>query len=117
MILEFKEDSSMDRLFLFQEAIIARFGFIQCLIEPPQNGATTQENQYIHCTGSIFILISSPTPKPRNRLTAFSHSRASGRYSVHADVVPSPHEAYITRHVSGKNKDDYDNTRRVTCSH
>lgn len=35
------------------------------------------------------------------------------RYPVHLEAAPSPHEAYITRHVSGKNKDDYDNSRRV----
>lgn len=111
--VEFREDSGMDRLFLLQEAIVARFGFIQCLIEPPNSGATSQEHQYIHCTGTVFILISSPTPKPRHRLASISNIRPTGRYSVHADVVPSPHEAYITRHVSGKNKDDYDNSRRV----
>ncbi|XP_017781938.1 PREDICTED: DEP domain-containing protein 5 isoform X2 [Nicrophorus vespilloides] len=108
---EFREDSQMDRLFLFQEAIVAKFGFIPCLMEP-QNTAVAQEHQYIHCTGTVFILVTSPAPKPRHRCMSISKQRSTGRYSEHADVVPSPHEAYITRHVSGKNKDDYDNTRR-----
>lgn len=51
-------------------------------------------------------------PKIKNRASS-SVRNSTGRYSVHADVVPSPHEAYITRHVSGKNKDDYDNSRKV----
>ena len=33
-------------------------------------------------------------------------------YPIHSDQ-PSPHEAYITRHVSGKNKDDYNKDKRV----
>lgn len=93
-----------------------RFGFIKCLCEPPNNSgneATSREHQYIHSTGTVFILISCTAPRSRNRLASVSNSRLTGRYSVHADVVPSPHEAYITRHVSGKNKDDYDNSRKV----
>jgi hypothetical protein len=39
----------------------------------------------------------------------------SRRYPVHSDVLSSPHEEYITRHVSGKNKDDYGADMRVSC--
>lgn len=65
----------------------------------------------------MFILIPSSAPRTRNRLTSVSQRRSgqtSRRYPIHNDVVPSPHEAYITRHVSGKNKDDYDNCKRVS---
>lgn len=111
---EFGLDSSIERLFLFQEAIVQRFGFISCTVEPPNNAATSStEHQYIHSTGTVFVLVSTVSPKSRNRINSATKSRGSGRYSVHADVVPSPHEAYITRHVSGKNKDDYDNSRKV----
>lgn len=110
---EFKEDTALERLFLFQEAIVARFGFIPCLVEA-SSGGSAQEHQYIHATGTVFVLVSSPAPGPRNRQTSIT-DRSAGRYSVHADVVPSPHEAYITRHVSGKNKDNYDNSRRVSA--
>jgi hypothetical protein len=34
---------------------------------------------------------------------------------VHSDSMSSPHEEYITRHVSGKNKDDYGADMRVSC--
>ncbi|XP_049824160.1 GATOR complex protein Iml1 isoform X3 [Aethina tumida] len=111
---EFGLDSSIERLFLFQEAIVQRFGFISCTVEPPNNTATSStEHQYIHSTGTVFVLVSTVSPKSRNRINSATKSRGSGRYSVHADVVPSPHEAYITRHVSGKNKDDYDNSRKM----
>jgi hypothetical protein len=112
---EFRDGSYLERLFLLQEAIVQRFGFINCMLEAPNNpDATSREHQYVHCTGTVFILVSRPALKPRSRVPSVgSKSRPTGRFSVHADVVPSPHEAYITRHVSGKNKDDYDNTRKV----
>ncbi|CAH1099750.1 unnamed protein product [Psylliodes chrysocephalus] len=107
----FREDTYADRMFLFQESIVQRFGFIHCQVEPPDKASTSREHQYIHATGTIFVLISRPVSKVRNRIN--SSVRQMGKYSVHADIVPSPHEAYITRHVSGKNKDDYDNSRKM----
>lgn len=101
-------------MFLFQESIVQRFGFIHCQVEPPDKASTSREHQYIHATGTIFVLISRPVSKVRNRIN--SSVRQMGKYSVHADIVPSPHEAYITRHVSGKNKDDYDNSRKVSVA-
>jgi len=102
-------------MFLFQEAIIQRFGFLKCLVETGNNQNASQEHQYIHATGTIFILISAPQTE-RSRANSLKGNRgqsAISKYSLHADVVPSPHEAYITRHVSGKNKADYDNSRKV----
>lgn len=81
-------------------------------MEPPATETTSKEHQYIHATGTVFILISCSMPKTRNRSNT-NVGLNTGRFSVHADVVPSPHEAYITRHVSGKNKDNYDNSRKV----
>ncbi|KAF7279176.1 hypothetical protein GWI33_007586 [Rhynchophorus ferrugineus] len=112
---DFNSDSWTDRMFLFQEAIVQRFGFIKCLIEAPSNQSMSREHQYIHATGTIFVLISNTAPKS-NRSRANSvkdRPQRTSRYKEHADVVPSPHEAYITRHVSGKNKADYDNSRKM----
>lgn len=81
-------------------------------MEPSASETTSKDHQYIHATGTIFILISCSIPKKRSRANTNTELN-TGRYSVHADVVPSPHEAYITRHVSGKNKDSYDNTKKV----
>ncbi|XP_074029674.1 GATOR complex protein Iml1 isoform X2 [Leptinotarsa decemlineata] len=108
---EFRSDTYIERLFLFQEAILQRFGFISCQVEPPNKTNTSREHQYVHATGTVFVLVSSVSSRSRNRIN--SSTTNPGRYSVHADVVPSPHEAYITRHVSGKNKDDYDNSRKM----
>ncbi|XP_050506541.1 GATOR complex protein Iml1 isoform X1 [Diabrotica virgifera virgifera] len=108
---EFREDTYADRMFLFQEAIVQRFGFIHCQVEHSDKASSSREHQYVHATGTIFVLISRPVSKVRSRIN--SSAGHTGKYSVHADVVPSPHEAYITRHVSGKNKDDYDNTTKM----
>uniref|UniRef100_A0ABD2W5E2 DEP domain-containing protein n=1 Tax=Trichogramma kaykai TaxID=54128 RepID=A0ABD2W5E2_9HYME len=107
---EFREDSYAQRLFLFQGTILQRFGFLRCLVEGNENA-----HQYVHCTGNAFVLVPSTiSPRPRQP-TGSNITRRSGvqhRYPVHADQ-PSPHEAYITRHVSGKNKDDYSMDRRM----
>lgn len=81
-------------------------------MEPPATETSSKDHQYIHATGTIFILISCSVTKKRSRSNT-NIGLSTGRYSVHADVVPSPHEAYITRHVSGKNKDNYDNSNKV----
>ncbi|CAG9857512.1 unnamed protein product [Phyllotreta striolata] len=106
----FPETSYADRLFLFQEAVVERFGFVHCQVEQPDKASTSREHQYVHATGTVFVLVSRPVSKPRNRVNS---SMQPGKYSIHADVVPSPHKAYITRHVSGKNKDDYDNSGKM----
>lgn len=70
----------------------------------------------MHVSGNAFILVPSTiNPRPRQYTGASIIRRNAGqkRYPVHAEQ-PSPHEAYITRHVSGKNKDDYNMDRRVS---
>ncbi|CAG9760851.1 unnamed protein product [Ceutorhynchus assimilis] len=114
----FPEESWQERMFLFQEAIVQRFGFIKCLTEPSiTNENRSREHQYIHATGTIFILISLNTPRSdRSRTNSMKENRqllTKSKYNLHADSVPSPHEAYITRHVSGQNKDDYDNSKKM----
>ncbi|XP_012282674.1 GATOR complex protein DEPDC5 isoform X2 [Orussus abietinus] len=107
---EFREDTYAQRLFLFQEAILQRFGFVPCLVECNEN-----DHQYVHITGNAFILVPSttcPRPRPRTGTNVVRRSTGQKRYPVHPDQ-PSPHEAYITRHVSGKNKDDYSMDRRM----
>ncbi|OAD60256.1 DEP domain-containing protein 5 [Eufriesea mexicana] len=105
---EFREDTYAQRLFLFQETIVQRFGFVPCLIESTEN-----DHQYVHMTGNAFILIPCMTnTRSRSRTATNIVRRNTGQkgYPIHSDQ-PSPHEAYITRHVSGKNKDDYKDKR------
>lgn len=111
---EFREDTYSQRLFLLQEAILQRFGFVPCQMENSEN-----DHQYVHITGNVFILVPSMVstrPRPRAGTSVVRRTAAGQkRYPVHPDQ-PSPHEAYITRHVSGKNKDDYSMDRRVSKS-
>jgi hypothetical protein len=45
---EFRDGSYLERLFLLQEAIVQRFGFINCMLEAPNNpDATSREHQYV----------------------------------------------------------------------
>ncbi|XP_046613786.1 GATOR complex protein Iml1 isoform X1 [Neodiprion virginianus] len=107
---EFREDTYTQRLFLFQEAIVQRFGFVPCLVEGTEN-----DHQYVHVTGNAFILVPSTScirARPRTDTNIIRRITGQKRYPVHPDQS-SPHEAYITRHVSGKNKDDYSMDRRV----
>ncbi|XP_063975968.1 GATOR complex protein Iml1 isoform X1 [Diachasmimorpha longicaudata] len=98
---EFREDTYAQRLFLFQEAILQRFGYVPCQVESNEN-----DHQYVHLTGNSFILVpSTMCPRPRQRTgTNIVRRNNQKRYPVHPDQ-PSPHEAYITRHVSGKSND------------
>ncbi|KDR15773.1 DEP domain-containing protein 5 [Zootermopsis nevadensis] len=133
---EFPEETWDQRLFLFQETIVERFGFVRCTVDSssassPASGSNNDRNlahqhQYVHLTGNMFILIpSQPCQRPHHRSNSLSHIGRSGfgsrqlgiqnsrRYPVHSDSMSSPHEEYITRHVSGKNKDDYGTDMRV----
>lgn len=107
---EFREETYVRRLFLFQETIVQRFGFVPCLIESTEN-----DHQYVHTTGNAFILIPSTTntrSRPRTATNIVRRNIGQKGYPIHSDQ-PSPHEAYITRHVSGKNKDDYNKDKRI----
>lgn len=76
------------------------------------------DHQYVHVTGNAFILVpSTKSIRPRQRTGTNIVRRSTGqkRYPVHPEQ-PSPHEAYITRHVSGKSKDDYNVDRRVSIN-
>ncbi|XP_036220149.1 GATOR complex protein Iml1 isoform X2 [Bactrocera oleae] len=59
MFGEFVEESRADRMLLFQEAILARFGFLPCVIEKKYsfNKDVPKEYQYVHCSGHMFVLI------------------------------------------------------------
>ena len=57
---DFSKDSWEQRLFLFRESIVKRFGFIACTTDPNQQKSSatfSTHHQYIHCTGNCFVLI------------------------------------------------------------
>ncbi|XP_023160418.2 GATOR complex protein Iml1 isoform X6 [Drosophila hydei] len=81
---EFPEDSRSDRMLFLQEAILARFGFLPCVLEEKfnQKKDLPKEYQYVHCTGNMFALIRC----------------ASNKFQVES---PSRQEANVTRCVYG----------------
>ncbi|KRG07622.1 GATOR complex protein Iml1 isoform X3 [Drosophila mojavensis] len=81
---EFPEDSRSDRMLFLQEAILARFGFLPCVLEEKSNQKKDlpKEYQYVHCTGNMFALIRC----------------ASNKFQVES---PSRQEANVTRCVYG----------------
>ncbi|XP_021209153.2 GATOR complex protein DEPDC5 isoform X2 [Bombyx mandarina] len=117
----FPEETWLQRLFLFQEAIVGRFGFVKCTVESTSHewergtprGSPTGDHLYVHVTGNMFILIpttvkseqKSSKVKPPNRTLC-------NKYPVPTEVANSPHEAYISRHV-GYKTNDYNNSRRM----
>ncbi|XP_059473113.1 GATOR complex protein Iml1 isoform X3 [Neocloeon triangulifer] len=140
----FPEEGWKQRLFLLQDAIASRFGFVSCILETPPGQPSRQppmlgdpvgtpnfstptnssqanpfHRQYIHLTGNAFIMIpTQPCCQPRNGPIRIQTSYGSSRQSRYASLqdlpMSSPHEEYITRHVSGKSsRDDCGSDTRV----
>ncbi|XP_055702143.1 GATOR complex protein Iml1 isoform X7 [Phlebotomus papatasi] len=115
---DFKKDTWATRLLLFQEAILARFGFMPCAVETKAgSNQASLDFQYVHCSGNMFVLVPSPHQDLRSRQRlASGGSQKKPTFLKHYPApvdTQSPHEAYITRHVSGKNKDDMDTIRKT----
>ncbi|XP_053687887.1 GATOR complex protein Iml1 isoform X1 [Sabethes cyaneus] len=125
---EFKKETWPKRLLLFQEAIVARFGFMRCAVETKTgSNQSSLDYQYVHCSGHMFILVPNPNhglkcrqrlasggstmKKPTNFVNRYSASYES---QMQNNISSAAHEAYITRHVTGgKNKDDFEVIRRT----
>ncbi|XP_064646189.1 GATOR1 complex protein DEPDC5-like [Lineus longissimus] len=93
---EFKDERPWERLELFQDAILKRFGFMRDLYSI--NLSTSYglpediSMKYVHCTGGMFALIPDhniiTSPKAKDRVFA----QKQQRQSVHKD--------FIARHLS-----------------
>lgn len=115
---EFPKETRKQRLLLFQEDILARFGFMPCITETAiGSDQRSLDSQYVHCSGLMFILIPSITDGLRCRKHLLSESSAvettkqsmfAQRYLL-AEGMTSMDASFITRHVSGKRKEDCDN--------
>lgn len=91
----FKEETRSDRMLLFQEAILKRFGFMPCAIQSKLDITNPPKDyQYVHCSGNMSVLIRCPQSEVKIEAT-------------------SPHEMYITRLVYGLTKDGLSSSRRV----
>ncbi|XP_054168694.1 GATOR complex protein Iml1-like [Oppia nitens] len=81
-------------LFNFQERILVKFGFI-----PFHDPSTDNQRQFVHVSGSIFVMIPSKNPAS----SPYKSVRKRGKFVKvdNNDMACSPHEEYITRHFSG----------------
>jgi len=124
---EFPEETREQRLFLFRESILRRFGFVACSTDPnhQKSSATfSTQHQYIHSTGNMFVLIptrlqlqagilgmkslkkrslaraeGSPGESPKSRHSPSEASSTSSR---------QPGSDVITRNVTGNTRVTYE---------
>ena len=71
-ISDYSPDTREQRLMLFQDSVLKRFGFIldRCPLTPTSNlsFADYARPQYVHCSGGMFAMIpDTKTTSPRNR--------------------------------------------------
>ena len=111
---EFPEESWEQRLFLFRESIVKRFGFVACTIgRNSQKSAATfsTQHQYIHSTGNMFVLIPTRLQLQagilgiRSRKKTVSRAHCSPGESPGCDLVSRNVQ---TRHVTGKTSLNYE---------
>ena len=119
---EFKKETWPDRLLLFQEAIVTRFGFMPCYVETKMgSNEASFDRQYVHCSGNMFILVPSPHQclKQRRRLASGSKLKKPTIFkrfplnNVYTESQSSAHDTYVTRHVNLLKNDDFDVPRKI----
>lgn len=112
---DFKKETWSDRMILFQDAIVRRFGFISCSCETKTgSNAICADWNYTHVTGNMFILVPSSSHGVRasmRRLGMANGNAASPlvgslgtqkrlKNYYHAQQSSAPQkENYISRHV------------------
>lgn len=117
---EFDKETYNDRLILFQEAIVIRFGFVPAYVETiTGSNETSFDRQYVHCTGSMFILVPTinQSLKIRRGVASGKKSKESPNLRSHslnkiypdslADIV------FMSRHVNTANSNEFENNRKV----
>ena len=111
---DFAKQSWDQRLFLFRESIVKRFGFIACTTDPhiQMSSATfSTHHQYIHCTGNCFILI--PTRLDQDQVYGIQGikgmvKKKSGAappkhpVNIQQDSADESTSSAISRHPEGK---------------
>ncbi|KAF7490231.1 GATOR complex protein DEPDC5 [Sarcoptes scabiei] len=89
-----------EKLFNFQEKILVKFGFL-----PFHDPSTDNQRQFVHVSGSIFVLIPNKTAVSSQKI---SNKRGKFLKTNEPKLACSPHEEYITRHFSGMQQKDED---------
>lgn len=119
---EFRKETLNDRLILFQEAIVARFGFMPAYVETKMgSNESSFDRQYVHCTGNMFVLVPSPhqSLKIRRRLASGGKLKKPTfvkRYplnNVYTETQSTTHDTYVTRHVNLLKTNEFDVPRKI----
>lgn len=125
---DFKKETWADRMLLFQDEILRRFGFISCACETKTgSNDVCVDWQYVHVTGNMFILVPSSCHGVRatmrrlgmgsgNNVSPLAGSlgtqkRLKNYYHAQQNSAPQK-ENYISRHVqngSSGSKESNDN--------
>lgn len=122
LFYEFGKESWPDRLILFQEAILLRFGFMPCYVETKVGtNEASFDRQYVHSTGCMFILVPSPHQglKIRRRLASGGKLKKPTfvkRYplnNVYTESQTTNCDTNVTRHVNLLKNDDFDGPRKI----
>lgn len=112
---DFRKDSWPDRMLMFQDAIVRRFGFISCACETKTgSNDISVDTNYVHVTGNMFILVPSPCHGIRSSMRRLGIGSNGNGSSPTNGSLPSQRklknyyqhqqkENYITRHVNTNN--------------
>lgn len=119
---EFRKETLNDRLILFQEAIVARFGFMPAYVETKMgSNESSFDRQYVHCTGNMFVLVPSPHQGLKNRRRLASGGKLKKptfikRFplnSVYTESQNTTLDTYVTRHVNLLKTSEFDVPRKT----
>lgn len=119
---EFRKETFNDRLIMFQEAIVIRFGFMPAYVETKMSSNEASfDRQYVHCTGNMFVLVPSPHQglKVRRRLASGSKLKKPTfikRYpltNVYNEAQNAAHDTHVSRHVNALKVNEFDGARKT----
>jgi DEP domain-containing protein 5 len=131
---DFKKETWADRMLLFQDEIVKRFGFIPraCETKTGSNDISVDWH-YVHVTGNMFLLVPSSCHAARVSLRRLGRSntnqsplagsmgtqkRLKNYYTAQQNSVPQK-ETYISRHVhngSSSSKETTENGFNIATS-
>lgn len=112
---DFKKETWADRMLLFQDEVVRKFGFISCSCETKTgSNDVCVDWQYVHVTGNMFILVPSSCHGARATMRRLgmgngsiaspmagslgTQKRLKNYYHAQQNSAPQK-ENYITRHV------------------
>ncbi|XP_062606005.1 GATOR1 complex protein DEPDC5-like isoform X1 [Saccostrea cucullata] len=101
-------DAKSKKLLHFQDEIIKRYGFMPinvCVSQTHQHYLTDEQQQYVHCTGGMFILIESGqivTPKERKTTSSRFGKKSAGE--LRKDYIARQNSSSSAAEVLTQNK-------------